>query len=164
MCLEAIGSPILAPGEKPITPFDLVVASRVLSTYDYEEMVKPLSFGDKWRIWRMSRNPLAFISEMAKLTGVMLTSCSYPKFWKKENEGRKAETVPWVLTCVANLVNHGCSLEEAWTMPEGEAVWLSVANAIADGNKIEVLSTDDEEMMDNFDRIIAAHKDRKGSN
>ena len=164
MCLEAMGSPVLALGEKPITAFDLVVAARVLSTYDYEQMVRPLSFGERWRIWRLTRNRLAFISELAKLIGVMLTSCSYPKFWKKENEGRKAETVPWVLTCVSNLVNHGCSLEEAWTMPEGEAVWMTVANAIADGNKLEVLSTEDEEMMDNFDQIIASHKERTAKN
>lgn len=164
MCLEAIDSPILDFGEKPVTAFDLVVAARVLSTYDYEEMVKPLSFGDKLRIWRLTRDRLAFISELAKLLGVMTVSCSYPKFWKKESKSRNSQNVPWILTCVANLVNHGCSLEEAWTMPEGEAVWLSVANAIADGNKIEILSTEDEEMMENFDKIVEAHRNREGSN
>jgi len=164
MCLEAMESPFLDIGEKSITPFDLVVASRVLSTYDYEEMVRPLSFFDKVRIWRLSRNRLAFINELAKLIGVMTTSCSYPKLWKKEDSGRKSENVPWVLSCISNLVNHGCSLEEAWTMPEGEAVWLSIANAIANGNKIDVISTDDEEMMENFDDIIAKHKERMDRN
>jgi len=44
-------------------------------------------------------------------------------------------------------------------MPEGEAVWMSISHAIYNGSKIDVLSTDDEDMLDKFDSIINRFKE-----
>jgi hypothetical protein len=46
-------------------------------------------------------------------------------------------------------------------MPEGEAVWMSISHAIYNGAKIDVVSSDDDKMIDNFDKIINRFK---GSN
>jgi len=65
---------------------------------------------------------------------------------------------------VANNVRNGCSLEEAWTMPEGEAVWMSVSHAVYNGAKIDVLSTDEEKELENFNTRIEAYKKSKHKN
>ena len=43
-------------------------------------------------------------------------------------------------------------------MPEGEAVWMSVANAIYNGAKIDVLSTEEEKDLEKFKERIEAYK------
>jgi hypothetical protein len=43
-------------------------------------------------------------------------------------------------------------------MPEGEAVWMSVASAIYNGSKLEILSTEEEKDLENFDARIEAYK------
>lgn len=43
-------------------------------------------------------------------------------------------------------------------MPEGEAVWMSVANALYDGAKIDVLSTEEEKELEKFNERIEAYK------
>jgi hypothetical protein len=94
------------------------------------------------------------------ILGCIKLTLSYPKFWKKEEkEGvKKYEAIPFPLSCVSNLCRNGVSLEEAWTMPEGEAVWMSVASAIYNGAKLEILSTEEEKDLENFDARIEAYK------
>jgi hypothetical protein len=43
-------------------------------------------------------------------------------------------------------------------MPEGEAVWMGVANALAEGAKIDVLSTEEEKDLEKFDERVEAYK------
>jgi hypothetical protein len=46
-------------------------------------------------------------------------------------------------------------------MPEGEAVWMSISHAIYNGSEIEVVSTDDDKMIGDFDNIINRFKENK---
>ena len=85
--------------------------------------------------------------------------------WKKEDKNKNnVENIPWVLSCISNLVRNGISLEEAWTMPEGEAVWMSIAHAIYNGAKIDILSTDEEKELEKFGDRIDAYKKRMNHN
>ena len=72
--------------------------------------------------------------------------------------------MPMPLASVANLTRNGISLEEAWTMPEGEAVWMAIAHAIYEGAKIDIITTDEEKEHENFHSKIDAYKKRMNHN
>lgn len=160
VALEAIESPFLDPANKKFDPVQVVMAARILSTYDKQEMAKPVSYVEKCFIAYMAINKKYYSRCVGTILGCIKVSLSYPKFWKKEEkkDQKKYEDVPFPLSCVSNLCRNGVSLEEAWTMPEGEAVWMSVANAIYNGAKISILSTEEEKDLENFDARIEAYK------
>jgi hypothetical protein len=164
--LEAIDSPFINMNKGfQITPLDVVMAVRILSTYDKSQMVGPLTFWENYELHRMKMSKKRLSKNAGKILGVMLECLSYPKLWSKHDKNTpkavKGENIPWTLTCVANNVRNGCSLEEAWTMPEGEAVWMSISHALYNGAKINIVSTDDEEMLNEFDNIINRFKESR---
>jgi hypothetical protein len=166
IAMEAIDSPFLDPEKSKFDPISVVLAARILSTYDKEEMARPLSFIEKIYVAYMAMNKKYYSRCVGIIVGTMHISRSYPKFWQKEEkkENRKFESIPFPLACVASLCRNGISMEEAWTMPEGEAVWMSVANAIYNGAKIDVLSTDEEEELEKFNERVEAYKKAKKHN
>ena len=155
--LESISSPFLDAAKGTFTAKDVVIAAKVLSSHDTQEMVKPFTIADRFHILLLNNSRKRMLKAIAIIIGVMNDSCSYPKLWSNE-ENKGIEKIPWHLSCLTNLVRNGCTLEEAWTMPEGEAIWFSIANAIYNGSKIEVLSTDEEKELEKFDERIAAYK------
>ena len=163
--LESIDSPFIKDEMVGLNPVSVIIAIRILSTYDKSEMVKPFSLFEKFWLFYLTFNKNYYSKVIGTIIGCMNVSCSYPKFWeKKDKTGKSKENVPWVLSCISNNVRNGCSLEEAWTMPEGEAVWMSVSHAIYNGAKIEVLSTDDENELEQYDARIEAYKNRMNQN
>jgi hypothetical protein len=164
VALESIDSPFINNTTNGINPYSVLIAIRILSTYDKSEMAKPLSLIEKLWMLYLTWNNKYYSQVIGTIIGCINVSCSYPKFWEKENKEKKKENVPWVLSCVANNVRNGCTLEEAWTMPEGEAVWMSVCHAIYNGAKLDILSTDDEEELKNFNDRIAAYKKEMNHN
>jgi hypothetical protein len=161
VALEAIQSPFLDPEKYQFNPVQVVMAARILSTYDKEEMARPLSFIEKLYVARMSMSKKYYSRCVGIILGCIKMSLSYPKFWKKEDSNKvnkKHEDMPFPLSCVSSLCRNGVSLEEAWTMPEGEAVWMAVASAIYNGAKIDILSTEQEKDLENFDERIEAYK------
>jgi hypothetical protein len=157
LMLMAIDSPFLDFGKRGFTATDVIMAVRILSTYEKKGINDPINFMEKWHMIMLNSNRNKLARAVGRIIGIITKSCSYPKMWSKEKSTNK-ENIPWVLSCVANNVRNGCTLEEAWTMPEGEAVWMSISHAIYNGSKIEVLSTDDEKMLDKFDSIIDRFK------
>ena len=159
--LEAIKSPFLNPFKSNFSAKDVVLAVRILSCYDKEAFSKDINVWEQLQMIWLIMNPKRLARAAGRIVGVMTESCSYPKLWNDEKKETKKihENIPWILSCVANNIRNGCTLNEAWTMPEGEAVWLSISHAISNGSKIEVLSTDDEKMMDKFDDIINRFKE-----
>lgn len=159
--LEAINSPFLNPIKSQFRAKDVILAVRIMSSHEKDVFAKDINAWEQLQmIWlNMSRKRLA--RNVGRIVGVIQASCSYPKLWQDEKKAntKTHENIPWVLSCVANNVRNGCTLEEAWTMPEGEAVWMSISHAIFNGSKIEVLSTEEEKMMDNFDEIINRFKE-----
>jgi len=160
IALEAIDSPFLDPANKKFDPVQVVMAARILSTFDKDEMARTLSLIEKLYIARMSMNRKYYSRCVGQILGCIQISLSYPKFWTKEESKKtnKYEPIPYPLACISNLCRHGLSLEEAWTMPEGEAVWMSVANAISEGAKLDVLSTEEEKDLEKFNERIEAYK------
>ena len=68
----------------------------------------------------------------------------WPEFWNKGSSGSiKDRGVPWVLSIIATLVSNGIDMEQAMTMPESQAVWLSTAFSISQGSEIDLISSKD---------------------
>ena len=157
--MESIESPFLDHTNRGFTAKDVVMAVRIMSTTDKVELGAPFGVREKLHeLWlNSSRTRLA--RAVGKVLGVIFHSCSYPKLWSKQEKKTK-ENIPWPLACVANNVRNGCTLEEAWTMPEGEAVWMSISHAIYNGSDVDVVSTDDDKMMEDFDNIIERFKNK----
>ena len=167
--LEAIESPFInMKSVGDITPLDVIMAVRILSTYDKSKMVGPITFWENYELHRMRMSKKRLAINAGKIIAIMIECLSYPKLWSKNKEckekSKSGENIPWVLTCVANNVRNGCSLEEAWTMPEGEAVWMSISHAIYNGAQINVVSSKDENMMNDFDEIINRFKESNKKN
>jgi len=160
VALEAIESPFLKPEGGTFTALDVILAVKILSTHDKCEMVSPLSLMDRFFLLLLGLSRKYRSRVIGRIVGCISASLSYPKFWKKENQSKakEIERIPFTLSCVSTLTRNGCSLEEAWTMPEGEAVWMTVAHALFNGAKIDVLSTEEEEDLKNFDARIEAYK------
>lgn len=163
--LEAIDSPFLRiQNGTVITAWDVIAAVKILSTYDKNEMVSPLTVREHYEVFRMRYSKKRLSQNAGKVMGAIMECLSYPKLWSKNESNRTKNEIPWTLACVANNVRNGCSLEEAWTMPEGEAVWMSISHAIYNGAKIDVISSDDDKMLDDFDNIINRFKESNKKN
>lgn len=75
----------------------------------------------------------------------------WPKFWERsesQGEGSRNNGVPWPLSVITNLTRNGHTLEEALNIPECQAIWMSVSANISQGAKLDVFTTEDEELLD----------------
>jgi hypothetical protein len=49
---------------------------------------------------------------------------------------------------VTNLIANGVEESRAWEMPEAQAIWLSTAFSVRGGAKVNLLTTEEEDMME----------------
>ena len=156
VALEAINSPVLDHG-KSFTAKDLIIAVRILSSTDFVEMRRPVSLWESLKIGYYSKSPRAFIVECVKLVNYLEAQSLMPRFWAK-SENSKDTGIPWQLAVIACLTRNGCTLDEAWIMPEAEAVWLHIAHCRASGAKVDIVSDVEWEAMENYRKEIEANK------
>jgi hypothetical protein len=103
-----------------------------------------------WWAAKLRNNQKALIAEASKLMVYFEAQSLWPRFWeKKENPANSAGT-PWELVVVASLIRNGCTTEEAWTMPESEAIWLHIAHVQAEGADIKVVSDQEWDIMQSY--------------
>jgi hypothetical protein len=142
--LTALGSPIVSGGK--VTVSDLVIFAKVCS----EEPYKPtLSFSERYQVICLRRTHV--MMETIATAREHMKQDDWPRFWHKETESTGADHghgIPWALSIIANLVRHGVSHDEAIHLPEAYALWLSTALGVQDGAKVEVLTTDQEALLD----------------
>lgn len=155
--LESIDSPFLDYQKSSFKAVDVIMAVRIMSTLDKVRVGAPMNLLEQFYLVWLNASQDRLARAVGRVLGIMFESCSYPKIWTKQ-EKKVKENIPWTLACVANNVRHGCSLEEAWTMPEGEAVWMSISHGIYNGSDVQIVSTDDDAMLDDFDNIINRFK------
>jgi hypothetical protein len=146
VALEAIRSPIITP-EKPITVSDVMFAARVLSTYDLKDTRKPSTLREKALAAWYTLRPDKLAAEVLALRIYFDAQSLWPRFWEKEEKANSGG-IPWQLTIIAGLARNGIPLEQAWTMPESEAVWLYIANCKAEGSKIDLITDEEFEAME----------------
>lgn len=146
--LEGIESPFMRP-DAPIEVADLLLALKVCSE---SELGRPTIREHYLGIcFAISRD--RFEAACRAFVQHTDTTAGWPKFYERKDEGGGAgPSTPWPLAIVCNLVKNGVTYEAALQMPEAKAIWMSTAFAISAGAKLELLTTEDEELIDSLQK------------
>ena len=144
--LMAAENPI-ALGSGKVRPVDLLIAVKICAGED----LNGLTLRDHWELFRMARNDEYFFKQVDRFVAYTLVR-AWPKFWEKERTKSSGSGTPWPLTVVCNLVANGVTIEQAWTMPESQAIWMNCGMAMMNGAELKVLSTEEEEFLDNLEK------------
>lgn len=134
--LEALGSPLLDGRE--VTSADLVIAAQVCANHDrfYSGYSKAL-----YRRIRYN-----FDKELAKFRLYLAESQSSPDLYDAPSEGGRGPLrAPWQLAVVTSLIRKtNITLRQAWTMPEGEALWYFYSTREQENGKSDIYSEEDQ--------------------
>lgn len=143
LMLEAFKSPFLTDGLKS-TPMDVIIAARIFSTTDMQDIAN-LKATDLDREWmkKMTDNAAVFLEQIAETMAYINENAKWPMFWENKSKNNKDKGVPWMLNVICSLTKSGIPLEQAWTMPESQAVWLHSAMAIGEGCDVTIITEDD---------------------
>lgn len=152
--LEGIDSPFINE-QAELTAADLILALKICSN---ESIGKP-TLHDKWINLRLALSKPLLARACSALIKHIDRADSYPKFWeRKDKQSGGASTVPWQLSVAANLIRNGISYQDAFTMPEAKAFWLSATFCIQQGSKLEFISTEDESLIAHLTQIDQSAK------
>lgn len=147
--LQAIGSPFLEP-EKEIKIEDLIIALKVCSG----ESLDRAKLSDYWTAIKLTLFKNTRLNAFKAFVNYSGQSDIWPKFYDNSRKSSGSSTgLPWELSVIANLTRNGISYEEALNMPEASAIWLSTAFSIHSGAKIDLLTTDDEALIDHLAKL-----------
>ena len=152
MALHAVESPFVTPG-KAVSLLDLFVAVKICA----ETSIRRLSLMDVIRMSYIKAKPSrieGYIVAFHEYSNVL----NWPKFWDREKQKGRASGVPWILTVASSLISKGWSEEDAWSLPESQAVWYHTALAINNGNDVSIMSEQDEDIMENFKELAEEAK------
>ena len=139
VALETIESPVLNTNNL-VGATDIINAVRILSTHNLEDIRRPFSFWETYYFKRMQISKKLLQQEANKLLMYFAEQSLWPRFWEVDNKKNKSSNIDWPLLVIANLVKNGCTLKEAWIMPESEAVWLHIAYMDIQGIDPKVVS------------------------
>lgn len=145
LTLQAIDSPLLpgSPKMRQTRPEDLVLAARVCSIPDPFEAVKGASLWDSLRWVKMLGNPSLFAKELGLWRAYMADTAQHPRVAvKKEGAAQRDRGIDWMLSVVVSNMELGFTEEEAWTMPEGRAMFYFFTRAIRAGAEVDILTTE----------------------
>lgn len=152
--MTALNSPFV-DGREEIDPFHVIVAAKIMSSHKMEDMMtENPSKSDIKEVDKMIENKEYFMSQITAIYECIRDQAHWPVFWKKTSTGGD-HGVPWVLSIICGLVKGGLSLEEAWTMPESQAIWMNSAMAIGNGAGIDIVSDKDIEAQRKLDELYA---------
>ena len=147
--LQAIGSPFLEP-DKEIKIQDLVIALKICAG---ESMDKKL-LKDYWIYFTLALYKDKREKSFKQFINYISTQDTWPKFYdNSKNSSGSSTGLPWELGVIANLCKNGISFEQAINMPEATCIWLSTAFSIHAGAKLELLTTDDEALIDHLAKL-----------
>ena len=144
--LTAFNSPLILGG--PVGPEDFLLAVNICS----ESPIGTFNVFERWRLLRLASNPERFKAELKRFADYTLVA-HWPKFWQNEKKGASSgKGIPWPLGIVTALIANGIDEKRAWEMPECQAIWMNASFAINKGAGLNVLSTEEEEMLDALDK------------
>jgi hypothetical protein len=145
--LEGIASPFMEQ-DKELTPTDLIIALKICA----DESIDGFTLADKWKALvltlskkQMAEAALAFVKHINQQN-------SYPKFYEKKSSNGES-SIPWQLSILATLIRNGISYTDALNMPESKALWMATAFNIQQGAKLDILTTDDEDLIDHLAKL-----------
>jgi len=147
--LQAIGSPFMQP-DKPIQMQDLVIALKICAG----ESMDKKKLRDYWIYLKLLFNREERTKAYEAFIAYTSTHDTWPKFYEDNKTTSGSSTgLQWELSVIANLCKNGISFEQALNMPEASAIWLSTAFSIQAGAKINLLTTDDEALIDHLAKL-----------
>lgn len=151
--LEGLGSPFFSEdGAKEITPADLLLALKICG----DEVIGSPTWSDHWLTFRMWLSPEYYRAGCRAFLWHIDSTKLYPKFWERSDRGGGSPiSLPWQMLVIGNLIKNGISYQDAFNMPEAKAVWLSATFSILNGSKVEILTTDDEALIDELAKVRA---------
>lgn len=147
LTLEAIKSPLI-PGSKTAnqtTPSDLILAARVCAIPDPFVAARGGRFMDKVWLLRMLGGSPMFAAQLMAWRNYLLDTARHPFVAQtKEPKTKTPSGIEWTLSVASTLIEMGFTEEEAWTMPEGRAMFYFYAKAIREGADLRIVTTEFE--------------------
>lgn len=159
LTLDAINSPLL-PGRKEggkLTPADLILAVRVCAHTDPFKAVKGGRFMDKVWLLRMLANPMLFGRQLIAWRAYLADTARHPLVaqTKESTKVQIPSGIEWTLAVASSLIEMGFSEDEAWTMPEGRAMFYFYARAIREGADLRIVTTEFEAELPSKRKAVA---------
>lgn len=156
LILTSIGSPF-ALGKGIPGASDIIIAAKVMSSIsaDVLSSTDPSEQDIEW-MKKMEKSEAVYAEECEKVLESIRDQSLWPTFWEKKKT-EVGNGVPWILSVICTLVKSGVPPEEAWTMPESQAIWMSSAFAIGEGAKIYIVTEKDVEAMEHL-KALRAHE------
>ncbi len=139
-----------------MTAEHMIAAVRILSTHNIDSVRAKPTLREKYWNGRMTFSRRVLSEQMGALLIYMEAQSLWPRFWVKDNAKSNEGALPWPLAVVASLNRNGATLEEAWTMPESEAIWLHIAHCSASGADISVISDKEWDAMEAYKKQEAS--------
>lgn len=165
LILQEIESPLIFQ-DKYVSPHDLIIAARILHTYDLKEMLAVSASKTEADVFcKIFLSDEEYKRQLEKMSEYMNMQDNMPIMWDKKNR-TASKGVPLILACVSNLARNGIDYEKAWTMPEAEAMWMYLSNVIADGGDIHIVTQDDLDSMkhlESMEELIKQTKEKRKS-
>lgn len=158
LTLQGIKHPLVTEG-LPVKPEDLSLAFRICSSSDGIMAIKAKpTLREKWFNARVTISPVYFEMMIKEFTNYVELYSTPPKVWNKTDTlkaGEKSEVIvkkekiPSVIMMIGFLLRKTSIPErDLWMMPVGKLSWYATALAVVEGADIDILTTQDEDKMD----------------
>jgi hypothetical protein len=142
--LEFYESPFVT-GKEP-TVEDIIFAVRVMSNTEKDEMHKTPTEAEMGYTLILKNNEDAKYEVIDEIREHIQENSNWPIFWEKDNK-TASNGIPWHMNVISSLVRNGIGYEQAWTMPEAEAIWMYASNLAHEGSDVRIVSDEDEAAM-----------------
>jgi hypothetical protein len=157
LILETVGSPLLKQGEE-IRREDLILALRIVATDGYNLDIKSPTWRDYWLNLRLARNPYLIQFGAIQFAAYLEDYCTGPALWRARGGAGMDSGIHWTLGVVLGLMKIGFTEAEAWAMPEGRAVFYYTADQIRRGAEVQIMTTEEEEVLNKSASIVDEFK------
>ena len=157
LVLTKIDSPFVEGKVLP-TPIDVLIAAKVLSSIKLGDMMpsEPTKSDIEW-VKKMTENDVDFRIQVENVYETIAEQSLWPIFWEKK-KSNKENGVPWVLSVICTMVKNGIPLEDAWTMPECQAIWMQSSFAIIEGSDVGIVTDKDLRAQEQLKRLEEKYK------
>lgn len=132
--LEALESPLFCGGIAK--PHDILIAAQICSTYKVRTGYNRAF---------LRRILCCAVKEELKFLAYLVESRSLPELANVPSSGGGPLRAPWQLVVVTSLIrNTSLTWKQAWTMPEGQAMWLFYSIREQVSGKSEIYSEEEK--------------------
>ena len=140
---------------KAFKPSDIILAARICSISDPFKAVTDSKFMDVVRASIYEHNEKKLLEQILLWKRYIKDTADHPVVSGKKSKDQRNRGVDWTLSVASSLIEMGFSEEQAWTMPEGRAMFYFFSNAIKSGADLEIVTTEQEEKLPIAKALVA---------